>query len=350
MKKLLLKGSVFMLYVILIELVFPALVDPFNVFHTEKLRVSGIHPNSNYIKMKYILNHKDRFSGYSFIFGSSRVGFINPDKMPEGKVYNMTYSAGLPSENLANVKTFIKNGINPLRIYIGVDSYSYTNSIKRHIYEPMRCPYEYLCDDPLHFYSLYMNPSITLKAMAVIFRKKSSDPSVNNYYRIGTTISYGAKSSQNWEAATPTIGYMSPNDMPQSISNTLKDIQELYEVCQASGIDLVIFTNPMHHITYNASVDLGYLDFVEGLAEISDFWNFSSLNDITTSNDLYMETSHFKAEVGDMMIDTMCYGKTDPKLQAQGFGFKVTRENVNDFISMLRHQAESYRHKNAPAQ
>lgn len=349
MKKLLLKGSVFMLYVILIELVFPVVVDPFNVFHAERLRVSGISPNSNYIKMKYILNHKDRFDGYSFIFGSSRVGYINPEKMPDSKNYNMTYSAGLPAENLANVKTFLKNNITPSCIYIGVDSFSYTNSMKRHIYEPMRCPYEYLCDDPLHFYSLYMNPSTTIQALAVMFRRKLSDTSVDNYYRLGTTIHYGAKSSCNWDKALPSIGAAASKDIPQNINDTLKDIQELSDICRTSGIDLVIFTNPMHHITYNASIKRGWFDFLEGLAQISDFWNFSGLNDITLSNDCYFETSHFKAEAGDMMIDAMCYGKADPKLQAQGFGFKVTRENVKDFIDMLKHQTEAYRHKNSPA-
>ena len=95
---------------------------------------------------------------------------------------------------------------------------------------------------------------------------------------------------------------MSMKDIPQSISSNLKAIQELVEICRTSGIDLVIFTNPMHNITYMASLELGYFDFLEGLANISDFWNFSSLNDVTLSNDFYMETSHFKAEVGDMMI------------------------------------------------
>ncbi|MBQ7216327.1 MAG: hypothetical protein IJS39_10140 [Synergistaceae bacterium] len=350
MKKLLLKGSVFMLYVILIELVFPVLVDPFNVFHYEQLRVSGISPNSNYIKMKYILKHKDRFDGYSFMFGSSRVGYINPDKIPDNKHYNMTYSAGMPAEHLANVKTFLKNDIKPSRVYIGVDSYSYTNLVNRHIYEPGRCPYEYLCDDPLHFYSLYMNPARTLQAIAVMFRRQLSETNVKNYYRVGTTVYYGAKSPSNWDKALPSLGPAASKDIPQSISNTLRDIQELSEVCRSSGIDLVIFTNPMHHITYRASLELGYFDFLEGLARISDFWNFSGLNDITLSNDCYHETSHYKAEIGDMMIDAMCYGKADPKLQAQGFGFRVTRENVKAFMNMLKHQAESDRQKNSPAQ
>ncbi|MBQ7215624.1 MAG: hypothetical protein IJS39_06535 [Synergistaceae bacterium] len=342
MKKLLLKGSVFVMYLVVLELVFPAVVDPFNVFHAEDVKPGGVYPNHNYIKMKYILKRPDRFNGCQFIFGSSRVGNINPDKISAGNIYNMTYSEGLPAEHLANIKTFLANSIIPSKIYLGVDSLSYTASMDVHIYEPMRCPYEYLCNDPLLFYSLYMNPASTIHALGVMFSKKSSGKKQNSLYRVGTTINYGIKVSRNWESLAPSIGHVPLSDIPQSIRNTLKDIHELSELCRISGIELVIFTNPMHHITYRASLELGYFEFLEGLAEISDFWNFSSLSDITMSNDLYLETSHFKAEVGDMIIEFMCKGRTDPELQAQGFGLKVTRENIKEFLGTLKKQADTF--------
>ena len=349
MKKLLLKGSVFMIYAVLLEVVFPMAVDPFNVFHVENIRLHGTQTNSNYIKMKYILNHKEDFDGYVFIFGSSRVGYINPDKMPESKIFNMTYSDGIPAEHLANLHTFLKNNVHPSKIYLGVDMGSYESSVADHINMPLRCPYEFLCNDPLHFFSLYMNPASTINVIASAFGEvQQVENSDGSFYRIGTTIHYGRKTKFNWSSvrvsnATP------PTNIKQKINDTLRDIQELADICQTSGIDLVIFTNALYHITYISALRTSYLDFLEGLAEISDFWNFSSINDITMSNDLYLEPSHYKAEVGDMMIDAMCYGKADPKLQAQGFGFKVTRENVKDFIAMLKQQAESFTQKNSPA-
>ena len=94
---------------------------------------------------------------------------------------------------------------------------------------------------------------------------------------------------------------------------TVDIIGKIVNFCNEHNTELILFTNPMHWITYTASVkDYKYLEFLEGLAEISDFWNFSSLNDITLSNDLYMETSHYYAYVGDMIIDVICNGKLSP--------------------------------------
>ena len=65
-------------------------------------------------------------------------------------------------------------------------------------------------------------------------------------------------------------------------------IKEIAELCRENNIRLVIFTNPMHYITYMNSLDNNYLEFLKGLADITDFYNFSSLNDITLDNNNYL--------------------------------------------------------------
>ena len=102
MKKFLLRILPFVIYAFILHVVFPVIVDPFNVFHADNIRTNGVELNKNYIKTRYILKHPDRFD--SFLFGSSRVGAIHTDKIPGLRTYNMTYSAGLPSEHLANIR------------------------------------------------------------------------------------------------------------------------------------------------------------------------------------------------------------------------------------------------------
>ena len=350
MKKFLLKISIFIIYSVSLSLVVSVGIDPFNVFHIENVRGTRVEPNKNYIKMNYILKRPQKFDGYIFIFGSSRVGAINPDKIKSSGVYNMTYSAGLPSEALNNIKTFLKNNIRPSCIYLGVDSYSYTDSMRAHLSQQLRCPYEYLYNNFLHFLSLYINPAIAIRSLPFLFDGKSYiDP--ESFYRVGTQIIYEYKSSFNWQdnKLKPSLGPLTKDSVPDNRKAALISIREIAEICRSNEIKLIIFTNPMHNITYTASLNLGYFEFLEGLAEISDFWNFSSLNDITLSNDCYHETSHYKAEVGDIIIDIMCNGKTYSDLQAQGFGVKVTHNNIKAFIDMLSKQAEDFRHKNSPA-
>ena len=176
---------------------------------------------------------------------------------------------------------------------------------------------------------------------------KASALTQNIFYEYGWSIPYEVDRKTDWtDAEILTPSYGEKVDIPLA----LEMMRKIAELCREHNTELIIFTNPMHYITYTASVNkIRYLDFLEGLADISDFWNFSSLNDITLSNDCYLETSHYKAKTGDLIIDIMFNGKSYPELQAQGFGVKVTRENIKDFINMLKQQAEDYRQKNSPA-
>ena len=85
--------------------------DPYNVFHVDHIRDMGVEPNKNFIKMKYVLENKDKYD--TFIFGSSRVGFLYFDTSPYEHYYNMSYSEGLPKEHLDNLKVLLAAGVQP---------------------------------------------------------------------------------------------------------------------------------------------------------------------------------------------------------------------------------------------
>ena len=335
MRKFLIKISIFLLYSFLLVVVFPYVVDPFNVFHADNIRPSVIEPNKKYIKMKYILKNPNKFNVY--MLGSSRVGAIHTEQIQNENVYNLTTASGNPAEHLDNLKTFIANGLHPSKIYIGVDSLSYTVSPDDLRKDPMRCPYESLCNSPIHFCSLYFQPYDVIHALLLERNEfRRIDPYV--FYEYGWWITYDMKSKFIWNKDK-----VAPSIWPHNrLKQTLNDIEEIVKLCNEHEIELIIFTNPMHHVTYTASVEeKNYFDFLKGLATITNFYNFSSINDVTLSNDCYLETSHYKAKVGDMIIDVICNGKKYDGLYEQGFGVKVTSDNVNDVIKMLKEQMET---------
>ena len=349
MRKFLLKVSFFVVYVLILNVVLPIWIDPFNVFHWDNIRANGVDPNQNYIKMKYILANPDKFD--SFIFGSSRVGAIHTDKITDERCYNMILLTGLPGWHLLNIKTMFENGITPRKIYIGVDTVSYTGDYANQYNDPTRCPYEYLKDDVIQFVKLYFDTSAIARSLVTMLKAKLGRIKPINteiFYKYGWYITYDRESNFDWNdksnfdpAKKHGLFYGSKDH--QDMPSTLQIMREITEACRVHGTELIIFTNPMNHITYKLSIERNdYVTFLEGLAEISDFWNFSSLNDITLNNANYIETSHYRAQVGDILIDIMCNGKAYPELQAQGFGVKVTRENVKDFIAMLKKQVENY--------
>jgi hypothetical protein len=139
----------------------------------------------------------------------------------------------------------------------------------------------------------------------------------------------------NWEDAMPGTG-----GNKNRIDENISDIKKIIDLCAKYNIKLVIFTNPLHVITYQDSVKKGYLDFLYKLSEITEYYNFSGINNITINNDYYIETSHYKFEVGDMIIDAIFNNTIDSELFGQGFGYHVTRNNRDTFIDIINNRKE----------
>lgn len=333
MKKFVLKIILILLVVGIPSVVFPYTVDPFNVFHVANIRNNGCESNKNYIKMSYVLDHPDKFDAY--MFGSSRVGAIHAERM-NSNCYNMTYSAGVPSEHLKNIQTFVSRGIFPDTIYIGLDSLAYTYFEEDHYSDPLRMPYEYITAHKAEFYSTYLNPALSIKSLPTILRHEFGQEADSNdvFYSYGWWCDYDNKTIDWTQKVEPSIGDTS--DYEKNISIALKTISEIKELCDANGIDAIFFTNPMYCVTYEASVDAGYHDFLKGLAQITDYYNFSGLNDVTENNSYYIDTSHYNAYVGDMIIDSICYDRTEEELLSEGFGVYVTRDNVDTIIDTFK--------------
>ncbi len=331
MKKFLIKLLIYCIIFTLVPAAVCAVGDPYNVMHPLSIRQNGVEPNKNYIKMTYILNNPEKFD--SFVFGSSRVGNIHVENIPDEHCYNMTYSYGAPEQHLANIKTFVENGITPKRIYIGIDSLSYTADPSENMIG-YRLPYEYLTENPFVFLKTYLDPAVVGRAILTVRKtdKEAAEAYAHRFYEYGWNRDYNYKTTYDFSKAEPEIGRM------MRIEETLEDISEIVKICNDNRIELVIFTNPMYSVTYEASLDTSYLEFLRKLADITPYYNFSSYNGITTDSKNYIDSSHYTAEVSDMLIECMCNGKRYDGLYEQGFGQYVTAENADSFIELLESQ------------
>jgi hypothetical protein len=151
---------------------------------------------------------------------------------------------------------------------------------------------------------------------------------------------YNMNNGYNWETAQPGTG-ISENRIDENIL----DIQKIINLCNKHNIKLIIFTNPIHILTYKNSVKNGYLDFLYKLSNITEYYNFSGINNITANNSNYFETSHYKIEVGDIIINTIFNNATDEKLLSQGFGYYVTKNNRDVLFKILNSQMTQYAEK-----
>ncbi len=336
LKKFICRVIVFILLAAVLLIPVNVVVDPFNVFHARRIRDNGVEPNANYIKTKYVIENPEKFDSY--LFGSSRVGFLDVEKMTGGTYYNMTYSEGLPYEHYLTLKAMIAGGEIPKNVLVGVDDISCFVDPKFHNDQLYRLsyPYDGTLVDKAGFYLRYCDTITTIRSLPVIKAHGEPDESVTeSYYRTGT--GRGNTDTRTFDE-DQDIPYWEDYYAPR-IDEALQEIAELRALCEENGIRLVVFTNPLHATTYRKDLEYGYLEFLEKLAEVTPYYNFSGFNDVTCDNGYYHETSHYSTAAGDLMVRAMFEGEVSEPLKEQGFGVYVTEENVKEVMALLREQA-----------
>lgn len=328
--------SVWIVVILLVSIAVPLLsiiVDPFNIFHWDCARNNGIEPNERYVRTKYILNNPLKYDSY--VFGSSRVGTIHVEKILDATVYNMSYSIGLPSEQLQTLKTILNGGCKIKRIYIGVDDILLYVSEKSHL-NLMQFPYEYLDEHKRNFLCSYVfNPKLLYSSLSYYQKENGRNREIiRQMYKTGWWADYDFKSKFQWANVEYVIRKFEKKDS-YKINLALNSILKLSELCKRNNIELIIFTNPTYRTTYISGLNKGYIEFLRELVKITDFYNFSGLNDVTINKENYLDTSHYNAYVGDMIIDVIHNNKRFDKLYEQGFGWYVTKDNIEKLLNLI---------------
>lgn len=335
MKKFMMKLMLFFLLLAVAVIPFNVAVDPYNVFHGDNLRDNGVEPNKNYIKTKFVLTHKDDYDSY--LFGSSRAGFIDVSGLPGGTWYNFSYSEGLPKEQYETLQVLISKGEIPKQVYLSIDNISYLVDPAYHENQLYRKAYPYTGSpaDKLRFYASYLDTVTTIESLPVIQDYSGDTEGMRN--RMYSTGCEDLKLDMTFDASN-TKAYWADYYKPR-IEEAVEEIRMFKELCDSYDIELTVFTNPLYVTTYERAVDKGYLDFLEELAHVTPFYNFSGYNEISMNQDYYFETSHYTPEAAAVIMDIIENGSDEHAVRAQGFGYYVTEENLDDFMMIIRHQA-----------
>ncbi len=337
MKVFLAKCLVFCLLLSVVFVPVGVIIDPYNVFHSTNIVNNGVEPNKNYVKTKNVLDHPDRYD--SFIFGSSRIGFFDVDRMNDGVYYNMSYSEGVPAEHLENLHVMIGRGIIPKNVTIGIDDIAYFVDPTAHSRQLYRrgFPWDGSLFDKADFFLHYFDLITLADSLEVILEHENSDKDYGR--RLLETGTENLLIGPEFDYTNTEPAW---SDYYRPREEIYSEIREIIELCDEYDINLRFFTNPINGYTYVKDIANGYLVFLRDLTEVTEYYNFSGFNDITMDMSHYYETSHFDAYVANKVIDRVYYGKVDKKLEEQGFGVYVTRENVDDLMDILYGQAINY--------
>jgi len=362
MKKIVTKTIAYFLAVLVIVTVPSIVIDPYNVFHTQEPRDNGIASNKSFIKTEYIKKHHDEFD--SLLFGSSRAGFVDIgylNEMTGGRFYDMASSESLVSEQTVELREIIKSGFTPKRVWVLVDDISCFVSPSIHENMLYRVPYPTNMIERTEFYLKYTDLIMNIDSLSVINEtkeKKAVEQSegIDSSYDNSTRMSYLDRYYHTGTERLDKESRFNPDEEQYQkgywvdyyslrTDEAVSDMREMVELCSENGIELTLITNPLYCLTYQKGLENGYLNYLESLAEVTNYYNFSSFNDVTEDYTYYYETSHFMPSVTRLMIDCVCsdYNSIDKEfymnLEKQGFGLLVTKDNVKEVTGFLYSQA-----------
>jgi hypothetical protein len=343
MNKIYFKLTILLLISIIPVASFNYFIDPYGIFNNSSLNLwyePGHEPNQHYAKIRHLID--DEHSWDSYLFGSSRVGKINPDLIPNGNYYNMNYSEGVPGEHLADIRILLKEGVPVKNVMVGLDNSSYTISPEDHIGQIMRHPYDASDFKRMLFQIKYIS-SVPKIIIIQTMRHQDNEYAINfnilsdgmqNLERIDKKIQMNVEYHIKSERFLNTNSAQFEKEMEHKflgiMEETIGDIAELIKLSKEYKFRLYFFINPTHYKYYAQGNPYYFLLFKKKLALITEYWDFSGFNSITSNNYYYYETSHYRTMVGDLIACRMTHCK-DINVP-DDFGVYITKDIISHHV------------------
>lgn len=301
-------------------------IDSYSIAHPDQDHYY-CEPNRNFLKTEYIRTHPHSYD--SFIFGSSKVGAINPYIIKDGHFYNMTYSAGIPHEHLINIKLFLQSGVTIKHLLIGLEEISYQEPFRKRQHQGITKAHPLATGNTWFSYYLYYFFRFPAKVDRTNLMNKLFHPEQTVTMDVFHQRDYYDQVLKQYQ--TREINETAYVQQPKffvpagyhgnELKDTLNDIKEIIDICRQNHIDVKFFINPIHDITYQATNKALLSEFKRSLAQMTDYYDFSGPNSITGNNLYWSDTTHYDISIGNHILETLYHYGNPPK----DFGFYVPR-------------------------
>ena len=122
-----------------------------------------------------------------------------------------------------------------------------------------------------------------------------------------------------------------PNDEQLTlIRNSLSLLNRIVTEARSNGVKIVLFITP-HHRAFLDKINLNlYLQFLNGLSEISSFWNFGFYSQFTMNNCNYYESSHYAPFAAPIIYQVI------NNFQYPLIGHHVNSFNINKELEFIK--------------
>jgi hypothetical protein len=296
-------------------------VNPYGVFDHDKYDekfVKNHSINSEMTKFYYakVLDPQ------VLMIGTSRVEHINPEylkKYTTGTIYNLAVKGSNIYIQHNLIKYFIGHH-NIKVIYLGLDFFSFSPYYTDTKIENTRYV-DYYLNDYLDSLLSFRTFRKSIKTYKDVLKDKQANINLFNGWE-SYSKKYFSINKHKPEWLKQKIESSFPNykvnerffnyeefKKPESIDKAFDKLESIMSICKKNNVSLKIFTTPIYHKVYDIISDRGYGDtykyWKSRLKRYSSIYDFSYKNSITYDFSNYVEATHFRSSIGELIFARM---------------------------------------------
>jgi hypothetical protein len=326
------------------------IADPYRVFGIVRYPKRNFEPNTRFLKLEFL---RQRPEYDAFILGSSRAGYYEAEAArascgPERRYFNLNASL----ENGAGIRQKVDwlAGTRRLRqVIINVDF-----DLQSVLGDPLDLLRQ---DHPLisgsaytAFYAKYLlfQPGILYRYTRGQFLPAKPDPwDLGNggldgtLYATKPRVDFGRIFDTTIGAVVNDVAGRSDHQDRASAAGNDEFRRTVASLARA-GVDRIVIVPPYRLDQYAGfSID-AYTEWMRTVTEdAGQIWDFSGYNAITADPENYVDQVHFNQRVGDRILQRAC--SHSDEAPRDGFGVRVTRENLDAHLAIHRRQHQEAR-------
>ena len=332
----------FTLVLLSCSLLFNYLINPYHVFsHKHLKKFNQVKDNLVDDEMSKFYAAKDANPAVILV-GSSRVEHIHPKYIEEyttGKVYNLGVKGSGLSTQYKLIQYFITKK-NVKTVVLGLDFYAFSPANIGSYQNIESTRYDnYFIDDYLKGLLSFRTLRKSISTLKDNLKHKEPRILWENGWDT-YSHEYPEIESQTDEWYKKKINSAFPNfannkkffgneafKNPHSIDKGLEILAAIIDICKQNKVELKLFTTPLYYKVYDVIQDRGYSKtyqyWKKSLAQYNKVYDFNYKNIVTENYKNYVDSSHFKATLGELIFAKI-YGNKD-KIK-EGFGELLTAQ------------------------
>jgi len=320
-------------------------VDPFSYFRFTDGKYSEYQDNEDaylrYIKAKQIEFNEGNYD--AFIVGGSKAGALRPETLNAVDGYNY-YNTWVLSGNLREYylyTKFILENTDAKKILLHLSGPEVRKGDRSSQGDVYKTPAVVTGDSEVAEFIEFLGKNISFAGGDLIEMIEGDYEITNPGYENGMrNVNYRYKKMEK-----DPIGYTETAVMHDyaenlrklfkvtpknpAIDESLDYMRQIKKLCEDADVELQVvigasFINELYE--YEAKTYWSYL--LQVIDIFGEVWDFSGFNAVCFNPYNFYNESHYKYEIGDLMIKTMAHGSQ----LVDGFGIRVTPDNRFDWL------------------